>query len=120
MITECHTELLFFVFFSSRGRHTRYWHDWSSDVCSSDLADQPRPLREAAVRGLHQQPRPAGAQPFQHRFAPANRLATAPCEADEIADAAGQAVLDPRAKVRGHMHGATGRPGEGAALDGAF
>src|SRR3712207_7021683 len=23
--------------FSSRRRHTRYWHDWSSDVCSSDL-----------------------------------------------------------------------------------
>src|SRR3712207_6046606 len=26
-----------FVFFSSRRRHTRYWRDWSSDVCSSDL-----------------------------------------------------------------------------------
>src|SRR3712207_7715744 len=26
------------VFFSSRRRHTRYWRDWSSDVCSSDLA----------------------------------------------------------------------------------
>src|SRR3712207_7478933 len=23
--------------FSSRRRHTRYWRDWSSDVCSSDL-----------------------------------------------------------------------------------
>src|SRR5438445_163052 len=23
-------------FFSSRRRHTRYWRDWSSDVCSSD------------------------------------------------------------------------------------
>src|SRR3712207_8306900 len=23
-------------FFSSRRRHTRYWSDWSSDVCSSD------------------------------------------------------------------------------------
>src|SRR3712207_293144 len=22
---------------SSRSRHTRYWRDWSSDVCSSDL-----------------------------------------------------------------------------------
>src|SRR5882757_6952984 len=30
--------LLFFFFFSSRRRHTRYWRDWSSDVCSSDLA----------------------------------------------------------------------------------
>src|SRR3712207_7761543 len=26
-------------FFSSRRRHTRYWRDWSSDVCSSDLLD---------------------------------------------------------------------------------
>src|SRR5215203_7412371 len=26
-----------FFFFSSRRLHTRYWRDWSSDVCSSDL-----------------------------------------------------------------------------------
>src|SRR5690349_22714081 len=26
-----------FFFFSSRRRHTRSLHDWSSDVCSSDL-----------------------------------------------------------------------------------
>src|SRR3712207_8444935 len=29
-------------FFSSRRRHTRYWRDWSSDVCSSDLSRRPR------------------------------------------------------------------------------
>src|SRR5947209_16766773 len=29
--------VLYFFFFSSRRRHTRYWRDWSSDVCSSDL-----------------------------------------------------------------------------------
>src|SRR5437588_2157004 len=29
----------FFFFFSSRRRHTRSLCDWSSDVCSSDLAD---------------------------------------------------------------------------------
>src|SRR5882757_2428460 len=29
--------MLFDFFFSSRRRHTRYWRDWSSDVCSSDL-----------------------------------------------------------------------------------
>src|SRR3712207_9076362 len=29
----------YFFFFSSRRRHTRYWRDWSSDVCSSDLLD---------------------------------------------------------------------------------
>src|SRR3712207_7621194 len=28
---------MWFFFFSSRRRHTRYWRDWSSDVCSSDL-----------------------------------------------------------------------------------
>src|SRR5215211_8030060 len=30
--------MLFFFFFSSRRRHTRSLCDWSSDVCSSDLA----------------------------------------------------------------------------------
>src|SRR5207245_7503142 len=29
---------LFIFFFSSRRRHTRCYRDWSSDVCSSDLA----------------------------------------------------------------------------------
>src|SRR3712207_7850597 len=37
------------IFFSSRRRHTRYWRDWSSDVCSSDL----RPWRRlASVLGV--------------------------------------------------------------------
>ena len=36
---------VFFFFFSSRRRHTRYWRDWSSDVCSSDLI-HPRNGRE--------------------------------------------------------------------------
>src|SRR6266511_5001120 len=29
--------ILFYFFFSSRRRHTRFSRDWSSDVCSSDL-----------------------------------------------------------------------------------
>src|SRR3712207_8109861 len=29
--------IVLLFFFSSRRRHTRYWRDWSSDVCSSDL-----------------------------------------------------------------------------------
>src|SRR3712207_3438108 len=33
-----------FFFFSSRRRHTRYWRDWSSDVCSSDLETTPPPF----------------------------------------------------------------------------
>src|SRR3712207_7384426 len=39
-------------FFSSRRRHTRYWRDWSSDVCSSDLplAAMSRDGKEEAMR----------------------------------------------------------------------
>src|SRR3712207_8103244 len=33
---------LVLIFFSSKRRHTRYWRDWSSDVCSSDLARHER------------------------------------------------------------------------------
>src|SRR5207248_8104927 len=39
-----------FFFFSSRRRHTRSYGDWSSDVCSSDLAAQGRTLMERLVR----------------------------------------------------------------------
>src|SRR3712207_6001401 len=35
---------MYFCFFSSRRRHTRYWRDWSSDVCSSDLDGYGVPL----------------------------------------------------------------------------
>src|SRR2546430_7807778 len=38
-----------YFFFSSRRRHTRFDCDWSSDVCSSDLAAAPR---KAAERSL--------------------------------------------------------------------
>src|SRR5438445_6490154 len=37
-----------FFFFSSRRRHTRYWRDWSSDVCSSDLT---RPRQNSSSLG---------------------------------------------------------------------
>src|SRR5256884_1298724 len=51
---------VFFFFFSSRRRHTRCSRDWSSDVCSSDLANARRfvatdsfpvtaPLREGSL-----------------------------------------------------------------------
>src|SRR5256886_12180157 len=36
-------------FFSSRRRHTRFDCDWSSDVCSSDLAFKHRPAHSAAM-----------------------------------------------------------------------
>src|SRR3712207_9216737 len=54
------------LFFSSRRRHTRYWRDWSSDVCSSDLAaeavdeEQPEGARRLLGReaGVEQDPHP--------------------------------------------------------------
>src|SRR3712207_256510 len=44
-----------YFFFSSRRRHTRYWRDWSSDVCSSDLMDK---LFTEFFRGLTARVRP--------------------------------------------------------------
>src|SRR5690606_40384470 len=38
---------IFLFFFSSRRRHTRFSRDWSSDVCSSDLAVQCASVRSA-------------------------------------------------------------------------
>src|ERR671920_1664749 len=61
----CGTELaegVSIFFFSSRRRHTRYWRDWSSDVCSSDLeikmpklraANHLVPWRHPRHRGIH-------------------------------------------------------------------
>src|SRR5207302_4741004 len=38
-------------FFSSRRRHTRFSRDWSSDVCSSDLAPTVAPARRCRAPG---------------------------------------------------------------------
>src|SRR5256884_1161886 len=57
--------VMFFFFFSSRRRHTRCSHDWSSDVCSSDL-DVRRLLRgqarEAEAGRLPERDREPGAR----------------------------------------------------------
>src|SRR5690606_40765863 len=37
-----------YFFFSSRRRHTRFSRDWSSDVCSSDLAW--KPVRDRVIQ----------------------------------------------------------------------
>src|SRR5437762_4364563 len=37
-------------FFSSRRRHTRYIGDWSSDVCSSDLAAEDATERDICLQ----------------------------------------------------------------------
>src|SRR2546427_2232423 len=61
---------LFFFFFSSRRRHTRFDCDWSSDVCSSDLAQDDHMMTAAdhhsfnPTTGAPAQPPP---DPFQRR-----------------------------------------------------
>src|SRR5690606_40560152 len=47
-----------FVFLSSRRRHTRFSRDWSSDVCSSDLLD-------ACIRFLGRTPAPLVIVPLE-------------------------------------------------------
>src|SRR6266511_160993 len=44
--------VVYWLFFSSRRRHTRFSRDWSSDVCSSDL-------RGAGARGDRRRRGPA-------------------------------------------------------------
>src|SRR5947209_3101663 len=52
----------FFFFFSSRRRHTRYWRDWSSDVCSSDLGRaEPSSRDRRALSGPQVEPELPGA-----------------------------------------------------------
>src|SRR5256886_2375678 len=57
----CTVLIVIFFFFSSRRRHTRFDCDWSSDVCSSDLAAADvivtfwgTPRRLAANTWIHQ------------------------------------------------------------------
>src|SRR3712207_6999401 len=56
--------------FSSRRRHTRYWRDWSSDVCSSDLV-HPRTRHRGGGRradgGVRRHARPADGAGLRRR-----------------------------------------------------
>src|SRR5438445_6875979 len=53
MMSESFDRRLAYFFFSSRRRHTSYWRDWSSDVCSSDLvAGALATLKAAQLRGM--------------------------------------------------------------------
>src|SRR3712207_7167488 len=54
------------IFFSNRRRHTIYWRDWSSDVCSSDLMTngwEGRPPAGEHVVVVSHRPKPDGWHP---------------------------------------------------------
>src|SRR3712207_7644838 len=61
-------------FFSSRRRHTRYWRDWSSDVCSSDLRlnDDGGPARRATGPATRRPPPSEAAQAAARSGAPSS------------------------------------------------
>src|SRR2546430_6414814 len=60
----CNWISIFSFFFSSRRRHTRFDCDWSSDVCSSDLARSESPGTRAE-RNPFRDGVPATAEPTQ-------------------------------------------------------
>src|SRR3712207_4803322 len=53
-ISLYHSQTRYFLF-SSRRRHTRYWRDWSSDVCSSDLTNISSAVRTGAMAFLRRE-----------------------------------------------------------------
>src|SRR5260221_4130090 len=85
-----------FFFFSSRRRHTRSLCDWSSDVCSSDLAvaeARPRRRRRPGAAG----PPGAGergADPADHR-----RVRAAGERGADVGHAGGPGVQDRKSVV---------------------
>src|SRR6267143_6237951 len=62
-------DYIYFFFFSSRRRHTRWNCDWSSDVCSSDLPPSTRspPGQPKATGGLPRSSKNASAAPSWKR-----------------------------------------------------
>src|SRR3712207_7184563 len=104
-----------YVFFSSRRRHTRYWRDWSSDVCSSDLVQAHVADPLAVPGGLPLHPvlapaaRPVGG-PAGGEGA-AQRLVVHPRDHEHLA---GVVLLDDGGDQTGGGRGA-GRGGPGGA-----
>src|SRR3712207_6867227 len=81
-------------FFSSRRRHTRYWRDWSSDVCSSDLGEV---LRHAEAQLAERGERPGGAPELHDQDAAPQLPQAAHLAGDERQPARG---LEPRSEER--------------------
>src|SRR5947209_16048008 len=94
-----HGRVPFLYFFSSRRRHTRYWRDWSSDVCSSDLTVAP-PAQVAPDRNIPDELAAVCLAALEKD--PARRLPTVAAFAARIADYRRHAVaVELAAKGRG-------------------
>src|SRR5690606_27551877 len=79
--------LLLSFFFSSRRRHTRFSRDWSSDVCSSDLAAQVSP--SDSLSGTTHSPLPSHVPaPSWHGVSAATGVAVHSASATQLLSAA--------------------------------
>src|SRR5207302_3870988 len=58
---------VYFFFFSSRRRHTRFSRDWSSDVCSSDLLAVKPHQRAVGIEDGGRIVKDAGRAPLEDR-----------------------------------------------------
>src|SRR5262249_58149832 len=92
-------------FLSSRRRHTRLVSDWSSDVCSSDLADRLSGPRAAELLAQH----PLGRVSLPEEVA----RAAAFCALDAPAAMTG-AILDVNGRSEERRVGEGGRSGRAA------
>src|SRR5690242_21180343 len=94
--------VFFFFFFSSRRRHTRLTCDWSSDVCSSDLArtlgSLPRPGRRLSGDGVRRGDEGIGAMvDVQQRALGAFEIGRASCRERGV-DLGGRRIIKKKKK----------------------
>src|SRR5262249_60840305 len=85
----CHSFVFFF--FSSRRRHTRLVSDWSSDVCSSDLA-----LRQRLVEGR----RADVVRRRTHRRSDRSRSRSEERRVGKSVDLGGRRIIKKKKKIR--------------------
>src|SRR3712207_8842286 len=96
-------------FFSSTRRHTRYWRDWSSEVCSSDL-EQHGWLRLAGPRWRHLLEGVPGVSP-DREYVPCTDAGSARL-VGRINEHEYQAVADPPEEFRDRNSAAEGKRGD--------
>src|SRR5437868_8924302 len=106
--------IFFFFFFSSRRRHTRSKRDWSSDVCSSDLASgRPRPANRSAFSPT---PPPRSLMPVSGSCSPPTAGTSCACPPRRSAPSCGSTRPPDRsacARSEERRVGKEGRAGEG-------
>src|SRR5207248_7573761 len=110
----------FVFFFSSRRRHTRSYGDWSSDVCSSDLARESHDERGLQVAELVEHAGTSRARVLERVQVEAIQLGWGFPHLDEPRPVAEPEVVrwtEAGRKLRGQAHHASDVLGEGHARE---